>query len=69
MLNLFDCIIDKERLFRRVAVVANHAVRESSEVDSVPIEQLGLFTDYEELKWKKKRSRLPGSANGNHNRQ
>ncbi len=46
---LYDCIVDKNLLVRRVSVAANHVVRESEAVESVVFEQLDLFTDYEAL--------------------
>ena len=54
MLGLFDRIVDKKLLVRRVNVSANRVVSESSVDTSAPMEQLDLFTDYEELERKKK---------------
>lgn len=54
MLELFDRIVDKKLLVRRVNVTANRVVSESSVSTSAPMEQLDLFTDYEELERKQK---------------
>ncbi len=49
VMELFDRIVSKELLIRRITVVANHIVEEAS-VNKVPeYEQLDLFTDYEAL--------------------
>lgn len=50
MLELFDRIVDKKLLVRRVNVTANRVVSESSLSTSAPMEQLDLFTDYERKK-------------------
>lgn len=55
MLSLFDRIVDKKLLVRRVTISANRVVSESSVSASAPAEQLDLFTDYEELERKRKR--------------
>lgn len=54
MLGLFDRIVDKKLLVRRVNISANRVVSESSVSTSAPMEQLDLFTDYEELERKHK---------------
>ena len=54
MLGLFDRIVDKKLLVRRVNISANRIVSESSVETSAPMEQMDLFTDYEELKRKQK---------------
>ena len=54
MLGLFDRIVDKKLLVRRVNISANRVVSESSVDTSAPMEQLDLFTDYEELERKQK---------------
>ena len=54
MLGLFDRIVDKKLLVRRVTISANRVVSESSVSISAPMEQMDLFTDYEELERKKK---------------
>jgi len=43
---LFDRIVDKNLLARRVYVTANHVVDEASVANEVDYEQLDLFTDY-----------------------
>ena len=54
MLGLFDRIVDKKLLVRRVNISANRVVSESSVSTSAPMEQMDLFTDYEELERKQK---------------
>ena len=54
MLGLFDRIVDKKLLVRRVTISANRVVSESSVSTSAPMEQMDLFTDYEELERKQK---------------
>ncbi len=54
MLDLFDRIVDKKLLVRRVNVVANRVVHESTVDTSPQMEQMDLFTDYEELERKQK---------------
>ena len=54
MLGLFDRIVDKKLLVRRVNITACRVVSESSIDTSPPMEQLDLFTDYEELERKQK---------------
>ena len=54
MLGLFDRIVDKKLLVRRVNISANRVVSESSVDTSAPMEQMDLFTDYEELERKQK---------------
>ncbi len=48
-LELFDRIIDKTLLARRVYLTANHAIRENEIPKPEIIEQLDLFTDYTAL--------------------
>lgn len=48
-LELYDNIVDKDLLVRRVNVVANHIVDESTIDDTITFEQLDIFTDYEKL--------------------
>ena len=48
-LQLFDEIVDKNLLVRRMYVVANHIVDESELVDIEHIEQIDLFSDYEQI--------------------
>lgn len=47
VMELFDCIVDKSLLVRRVYVTANHVVMESDADPHDSYEQLDLFTDYE----------------------
>ncbi len=54
MLGLFDRIVDKKLLVRRVTISANRVVSERSVSTSAPMEQMDLFTDYEELERKQK---------------
>jgi DNA polymerase V len=49
VLELFDRIINEKLLVRRINIVANHVVPESSIVKKEQYEQLDLFTDYEAL--------------------
>ena len=51
---LFDRIVNKDLLIRRLNLTVNHVVRESSIVENNTPEQLDLFVDYEALKKKKK---------------
>lgn len=48
-LELFDQIVNRDLLVRRMYVVANHVVREDSIKDVKQNEQLDLFTDYKAL--------------------
>jgi len=54
MLGLFDRIVDKKLLVRRVNITACRVVSESSVDTSPQMEQLDLFTDYEELERQQK---------------
>ena len=54
MLSLFDRIVDKNLLVRRVNLSANRVVNESLMNKSAPMEQMDLFTDYEEQERKQK---------------
>ena len=45
---LYDRIVDRDLLVRRMYVVANHVVSEGNVQEEQPVEQLDLFTDYEE---------------------
>jgi DNA polymerase V len=47
-MELYDRIVNKNLLIRRVNLVANHVTEEAS-VKKKSFEQLDLFTDYEEL--------------------
>jgi len=50
---LFDRIVDKDLLVRRVNITANHVVSESSIAKDEAFEQLDLFTDYAAVQAKK----------------
>lgn len=54
MLGLFDRIVDKKLLVRRVNISANRVVSENSADNSPQAEQLDLFTDYGELELREK---------------
>jgi DNA polymerase V len=48
-MELFDRIVDAALLIRRVNIVANHVVSESSMTSKGQYEQMDLFTDYAAL--------------------
>jgi len=50
---LFERIVDKNLLVRRVNITANHVVDESTVQKNDNFQQLNLFTDYENMKKKK----------------
>jgi len=50
---LFDRIIDKNLLIRRVNITANHVVDEATVQKTDNFQQLDLFTDYDDMKKKK----------------
>ncbi len=53
-MKLYDRIINKNLLIRRINVVANHVINEKDiKIETVP-EQLDIFTDYAELEKQKK---------------
>ena len=52
MLELYDEIVDKKLLVRRMYVVANHIVPASTAQEKPVFEQLDLFTDYEQAEQK-----------------
>ena len=52
VMELYDRIIDKNLLIRRINLTTNHVVDESSVKDTEQAEQLDLFTDYEAKKKK-----------------
>lgn len=54
VLGLFDRIVDKKLLVRRVNISANRVVSENSADKSPQAEQLDLFTDYGELELREK---------------
>lgn len=47
VMDLYNQIVEKDLLVRRINITANHVVEESSVVKSDSFEQLDLFTDYE----------------------
>ena len=47
MSELYDRIVDPDLLVRRLNIVANHVIDESSVPATPETEQLDLFTDYE----------------------
>ena len=49
VLKLYDHIVDPKLLVRRITVVANHLVEESTVTEAASFEQMDLFTDYEAL--------------------
>lgn len=54
MLSLFDRIVDKKLLVRRVNISANRVINEEAVDSSQQNEQMDLFTDYDELERKQK---------------
>lgn len=48
VMTLFDRIVDRELLIRRISLSANRVIHESAAVEREVFEQLDLFTDYEE---------------------
>lgn len=52
VMDLYEKIVDKNLLVRRITLSANHVVDESSVVKVEAFEQMSLFTDYEELEKK-----------------
>lgn len=55
---LFERIVDKNLLVRRVNIAANHVVDESTVQKTDNFEQLDLFTDYEDVKKKKEEEEI-----------
>lgn len=49
MMDLFDRIVDKNLLVRRVTICANHVIPETDIPEQNNFEQLNLFTDYAKL--------------------
>jgi hypothetical protein len=49
-MELYDKIVNKKLLIRRINIVANKLVDERSVKNANKYEQLDLFTDYEDLK-------------------
>ncbi len=54
---LYDRIVSRKLLIRRINVVANRVVYEKNVKDDVKDEQLDLFTNYEELEAKKEKQK------------
>lgn len=54
VLALFDRMVDRSLLVRRMNLVANHVVREDTIPYTEQVEQLDLFTDYNALEEKRK---------------
>ena len=50
---LYDRIVDRDLLVRRVYITANHVTEENAAVKEESFEQLDLFTDYETLEKQK----------------
>lgn len=50
LLDLFDRIVHRELLIRRLNITANHVIDGASVPKEVPVEQLDLFTDYAALR-------------------
>ena len=55
---LYDDIINKDLLVRRMNVVANHIIRQEDVVEKKGFEQLDLFTDYGEIEKRKQEEKL-----------
>lgn len=55
VMEVFDRIVDKNLLIRRVNLVANHVISEADVKDEPKLEQLNMFTDYAELDEKRKK--------------
>lgn len=53
VINLFDRIVDKNLLVRRIYVTANHIIDETIAQNQAHFEQLNLFTNYEEIQEQK----------------
>ena len=52
-MQLYDRIVDKDLLVRRMYVVANHIKDEGTMSEVEPPKQLDLFTDYEKIEREK----------------
>ena len=53
VMELYDRIVDKKLLVRRINITANHVVDENSVIKTDVFEQLDLFTDYDALQKKR----------------
>lgn len=58
VMELFEDIVDKNLLVRRVNIVANHIISEYDVLEEDRYEQLDLFTDYDEIKEKEKEKKI-----------
>lgn len=58
VLELYDKIVDKNLMVRRMYVVANHVVPEQSISEEETYEQLDMFTDYEALENQRKQEAM-----------
>ena len=57
-MKLYDRIVDKNLLVRRINISANHLMKEGLSIESKNIEQIDLFTNYEELQKKQEKEKL-----------
>lgn len=57
VMQLFDRIVDKNLLVRRIHITANHVVDERSIKQEEQVEQLDLFTDYGKLEEERKQEK------------
>ena len=57
VMELFEDIVDKNLLVRRVNIVANHIISEYDVLEEEGYEQIDLFTDYEKIEEKKKQEK------------
>ena len=55
VIDLYERIINKNLLVRRINITANNVVNANSVSDDKPFEQVNLFTNYEEVKKKKQK--------------
>lgn len=51
---LYDKIVDKNLLVRKISIAANHVIKEEKVVEENKFEQLSLFTDYNTIEENKK---------------
>ncbi len=58
VLKLYDEIVDKKLLSRRITIAANHLLPESSLGEKPHYEQMDLFTDYQSRKAEEEREKL-----------
>lgn len=58
VMELYDRIVNKNLLIRRITVAANHVVDESVQNNENHFEQMDLFTDYDELNKKRNEENL-----------